>query len=393
MTRQRSKQQLDYFRTPDPEVQAIAGLLRLPMQSAGLVRVLDPCAGEALALTLLVEELKLRNGIGHPQVDSYAVELHYLRAQKAAKALGEQRVLRTSYLNAYLTPGAFQLLFLNPPYDVDTGSKGRKGKKARLENTFFFQATSHAAPGAVAVWIVPQERLLDEDMAEFWAAYYERITCYRFSDEVWAPPEAKGRDPSPIYDQFKQIVVIGVRRPAPIPPNPELVACLRAWGEAGRDLPILPRPGEAGPDHLYTIPLANFRQRVLFAARAFDPKAAASQVNAGQGIFSGRWYAEEHWPESEDIQAGLAKIRPLVPPRLGMLLWLLVAGLFNGVVIEGPDGHLKLLKGVSKKQVIADHSVIQGDDGSREEIHNFTDTFISEIWMRDLETGELTLVK
>ncbi len=391
MTRMKSKQQLDYFRTPDPEVRAIAHLLRLPVQTSGLVRVLDPCAGEARALALLIEELKLLNGVQHPQVDCYGVELHYVRAQKAAKELGEQRVLRTSYLKAYLSPGAFQLIFLNPPYDFDTGSTRRNGKRDRLENTFLHRATEHAAPEAVVIWVVPQARLLDE--AEFWASYYQDICCFRFSDEVWAPPEEKNRQPTPIYTQFKQVALFGRRRPAPIPPNPELVAKILAWGEAGAALPILPRPGEALPEQTYAVPLATSYQRLLFAARAFDAKAVARQVNEGQGVFAERWYREEHWPEPQETQAGLAHIQPLVPLRMGMLIWLLVAGLFNGVVIEGPDGHPLLLKGVSTKEVLTDTTVIQADDGSREEIHNFTDAFVSEVWIRDLETGELILVK
>src|SRR5690349_4169412 len=97
----------------------------------GTIRVLDPCIGEAKALRLFADQLMLRYGTSHPELALYGVEVHQRRARLAAKEVGEKRVLVTSYLKAYITPGSIQLLFLNPPYDEDTGARSA-GKRVRL---------------------------------------------------------------------------------------------------------------------------------------------------------------------------------------------------------------------------------------------------------------------
>jgi hypothetical protein len=186
--------------------------------------------------------------------------------------------------------------------------------------------------------------------------------------------------------------LFGICRPEPVTPSEALVIQIRSWTEAGELLPILPRPGTAAPEDRYLIPVGRY-QSVQFLPRAFDATAAAARVTAGGGAWGESWYADEHWPAPEEAQVGLANARPLVPLRQDMMIWLLVAGLFNGFVITGPDGHPLLLKGVSHKEVVSDSTVLAADDGSREEIHTFTDTFISEVWIRDLVTGDLIRVK
>jgi hypothetical protein len=389
VTRQASKAKLDYYRTQDPEVLALADLVDLPPQPMGTIRILDPCVGEGKALRLFADQLMLRAATRHPELMLYGIEVHQGRARQAAKAIGKQRVLVTSYLKAYVTPGSVQLLFCNPPYDEDTGAR-EGGKRVRLEITFLEQGTVHLGPDGILIWIVPQRMLLEA--AEFLASYYYDLRCWRFSDEEWVPPEdAKKKKATPIYSQFKQVVVIGRRRAAPIPPQSRDIERILAWAEAGEALPILPRPRTAAPEEHYAVPLAPYKP-MDFVARAFDAAAAAARVSAGNGVFAERWYNEEHWPEPTEAQAGVAKIVPLVPLRIGMLLWILVAGLFNGLVVPGPDGHPMLMKGVSRKQVHAATSRVMGDDGSSEVTHTFTDTFVASFWMRDLETGELILV-
>lgn len=389
MTRQASKAQLDYYRTQDPEVLALADLVDLPPQPMATIRILDPCVGEAKALRMFADQLMLRHNTRHPELALYGVEVHQRRARLAAKEIGEKRVLQTSYLKAYITPGSIQLLFLNPPYDEDTGARSG-GKRVRLEVTFLEQGTVHLAPDGVLIWIVPQ-RMLSE-AAEFLASYYYDLSCWRFSDEEWVPPEdAKKKKATPIYGQFKQVALMARRRAAPIPPRKEDVDRIHAWNEAGEALPILPRPRTARPEERYPVPLAPYKP-MHFVARAFDAAAAATQVSAGKGVFGERWYNEEHWPEPAEAQAGVAQIQPLVPLRIGMLLWILVAGLFNGMVVPGPNGHPMLMKGVSRKEVHAATSRVAADDGSSEVTHTFTDTFVASFWMRDLVTGELILV-
>ncbi len=384
MSRLRAVEQLLYYPTPEPVVARLSPLLHVPARPSGFVRLLDPCIGTGRAVQLLAESLTRQSGSFHPRLEVYGIEPHQQRAKLAAKALGEERVLHTSYFTATLSQGGFQLIFLNPPYDQETETEKAK---ERLELSFLRRATLHLAPGGVLIWIVPQARL--SQAAQYLAAHYQQVGCWRFPDEEWAPPDMPNRKSAPMYDLFKQIVLIGVRRAAPIPAEPAQVQQIQSWGDAGEALDIL--PGEETDTPPYLVPLAEPR-RLLFASTVFDADAAARQLSAGLGLWGTATYLEQHWPDPAQV-VGLGMGRPLAPLRVGHLGVLVAAGIANGAAVEGMDGQQVVVKGACRKKVMAEETVVERDDGVQEVTTTLTDTYEMSVWCRDLETGDLYKVQ
>jgi len=211
----------------------------------GCYAVLDPCAGDGDALLRFSEEVfgsPLPSSFDQPKLRLYACELEGARA----RAL-EQR-LRAVQLGAggviVRNSDAFQLsweaegldgvslLWLNPPYEHDR-------RHGRLEQAFLSRFTPALARGyGVLAFVVPGHAL--SASADYLAAEYEDITCFRF--------------PEPEYDVFKQVVLLARRRETPLAPGVavSVEAEVRAWASDPDALPRLPQPGSLRP--IYRLP-------------------------------------------------------------------------------------------------------------------------------------------
>ena len=97
--------------------------------------MLDPCAGEGIALAHLAENigksLTSQCGRQHPVI-THGVEPEAARARAAAERLS--RVHHASIEQVALPNQAYHLLFLNPPYDWD--QEHRQEGIRRLESYF-----------------------------------------------------------------------------------------------------------------------------------------------------------------------------------------------------------------------------------------------------------------
>jgi hypothetical protein len=374
-----------YFPSPEPVITAIAPHLSLPSRAFGSIRLLDPCAGTGRAVALLAETLTEQGSTPRPKVGVYGIEPNLQRARAAAQLLGEQQVLTTSYFTASLSEKSFQVAYVNPPYDQETEGDRRK---ERLEVRFLRRATLHLAPGGILIWVVPQ-RLLAEGASHLAGAYHQ-LSCWRFPDDPWAPTDAD-RDPVPMYAAFKQVVLIGVKRAVPVPPEPAVVDQLTAWAEAGEALQPLPPPGNPEPEPRYLVPLSE-KPLGVFATAVFDPDATARQLNLpGVGLWGQPTYLEQHWPDPQQV-AGM-NLHPLMPLRRGHLGLLAAAGLANGAVLENQEGRRLLVKGSCRKVVLRETTRTSRGDGETIEEQTDTDTFKMALWAFDLDTGELLKIE
>ena len=100
--------------------QIVAELLKTYFKPADSGGLLDPCAGEGTAASILAKAL-------HCQ--SWGAELSPARAALAAEKM--DRLFNTPRVPAILTSESITLLFLNPPYSHD-----RLGDQKRLELGF-----------------------------------------------------------------------------------------------------------------------------------------------------------------------------------------------------------------------------------------------------------------
>ncbi len=397
-----------YYPTPEPVVVALARYLALPI--TGTVRLLDPCAGKGRALALLAEGLQqeaaVSRGLQRPAGQASAVELYGIEPnlERAQEALARiPNLLVTSYFTATLSEGAFQLAFVNPPYDDTSDADGgpsSAAKSERLELRFLRRTTAKLAPDGVLIWIVPQSRL--RAAAKHLAEHYHDLACWRFPDTPWRPPDAPERPAVPMYAAFSQVVLLGCRRRMPVPADPAILASVEAWA-AGTDLAPLGledrKEGDGaagsaqdareaeGERSRYVLPVAALPLRHFLAA-TFDPDAVAHQLSRpGTGIWGERGYVERHWPDLDASDLGIG--RPLAPLRRGHLALLAAAGIANGQELLGTDGRRLVVKGACRKVTVREEAQETDQDGARVKVTTETDRFEVALWAIDLESGEV----
>ena len=118
---------------PTDEVTLERTLQALSPASTGPMRILDPCAGEGVALA------EAAHTLGRERVQACAVEYDRERAEHARGLL--DRVLQGDLMDTIVTRQAFGLLWLNPPYgdlvaDHSGATQYQGSGRRRLEKLF-----------------------------------------------------------------------------------------------------------------------------------------------------------------------------------------------------------------------------------------------------------------
>ncbi len=400
--RPQGKVKLGFYPTPPLVVRAIARRLAAMSRDARF-RILDPCAGDGKALALFVQRLREQHEREHGRwvdfsAETYGIEIQAMLAPQAEEQLA--RVLETSFFTTTLSHGdssdrGWQCIFLNPPYDDDTdAAKGEK--KEREEFKFLKRATLLLSANGILVYIIPQYILRRREIARFLAQHYEQHCCFRFPDEQWRPPGSAAE--VCMYEQFKQVVFIGRKRPKALPYAADdeelnrLMAQIEEWVNMG-DL-LTPIAVESATTIQYAIPNAPPVELRYFLKGSFDPDAAATAA----GQFSaktkrpkgGVWAREDYWAARfpNPRKVGLSVGHPLHKFKRGYLIVFAVAGLLNRAVLTGRDGRRILVKGHTRKTT---HYSCQEDEW--EKVEKVTDRFESSLWCTDLDTGDLILVE
>lgn len=308
--RLRGKAKAGFYPTPPRVVEEILRLL----DPVPPVAVLDPCAGEGDALLALKRGLKAQ---------ALGIELSRERAKKAVR-----KGLAVYQGDAFGFEGeGFGLLWLNPPYD--------HGEGERLELTFLRHWTPALKPGGVLVYIIP-EGILDQ-VAPFVTSHFRVEGVYRF--------------PEPEYQDFRQVVVLGVREEVPLLPS-----TLRVEGSLPAPLKLRVPPSEK----------AFLRRR-----ENLDPEKVLKAL--------------ERSPLFEEARA--RDFQPLLPLKNAHLALMLAGGLMdNGVVWL--EGRPYLVRGQVRK---VEHTA-QERDGNR--VRNITrERFQVQVVALGLLDGEILEVE
>ena len=175
MARLASVAKAGYYPTPERVTEWIANHLRGDGEGG---RLLDPCAGEGVAASHIAQTFRL---------ESYGVELDYERATQASYRM--DHIIADDIDMAKISREAFELLWLNPPYDVVQGK--------RLEHKFLTHCTQFLAPDGILIYIVPRH-VIGAKIAGYLAKHFHSLRAYRF--------------PDPEFGDFRQIVVFGIKR-------------------------------------------------------------------------------------------------------------------------------------------------------------------------------------
>ncbi len=286
--RQAGQVKLGYYPTPEVVVDRLRTFMQFPGEE---YPALDPCCGCGAALAGLLHGTQ---GLG------YGVELDGYRARESSGVL--HRVVRGAWENAVVAREAFSICLLNPPYDFE--GEGERDEKVFLQTTH-----PHLVAGGVLIYIIPQPRL---------SRVVARILAYRFEDlRVYRFPRGE-------YEVFRQIVVLGVKRRAPVADD-ELFR--RLVSVPDEDLPELPCAAEP----LYAVPAAPSRVRPFRGMRLTEDDVREVLVRSSL------------YGRARDLCQGLGEregVRPPLPLRQGHIGLMLASGHLDGEVGEGGDLHL-----------------------------------------------------
>lgn len=347
-----------YF--PTDEVTLTRVLSALSCTENHSMRILDPCCGEGSSLAEVGHHLSSLGG----RVESLGIEYDEERAWHAKQLLN--RCIHADLNDCVVSPRAFSMLWLNPPYgdlvgDSERTSGSRSGGRKRLEKEFCKRCFPLLQAAGVLVLIVPYTAL-DKELSCLISRYFRDVSIY-------AAPE----------QQFRQAVVFGVRRTRVADPDLRVVQTLmRAqenhyqspsgeWVEGFTAHCVLP---EAFPGALYDVPPAEGRE-VNFHSVRVDPRQLQLEIDSSPILWN-RF--------SMMFQVGQTVKRP---PLRKLSSWhlalMLAAGQVAGV-ITSPTGRTLLVKGdTHKAKNVRQEMEINEDTGAVSETRIATDRFVALI--------------
>ncbi|MCL2872803.1 MAG: DUF6094 domain-containing protein [Betaproteobacteria bacterium] len=341
---------------PTDEVTLARTLQALQPAPAGNFRIIDPCAGEGVAIA------ECAWALGRNRTQPCGVEYDYERAEHARTLV--DKMLRSDLMDTVITRQAFGLLFLNPPYGdlpstMDGNSYQGTGRK-RLEKLFYQRSSPLLQYGGVMVFIIPHYTL-DAELSGWIANHFSDV-------RVYAAPEK----------QFKQVVILGVRTKRNDRDSPAAIKAIRnrlievggmAYGEGYvEELP------EEWPFEAYTVPAVQ-RDLEHFYRISLEPEQFSMEIQRLGGL----------WPEFDLHFKRAGKVsrqpaRALSPWHLALSL---AAGAISGTVTS-QSGKTLIVKGNTHKEKTRKVEYTEDEDGNITEVRTMVDKFVPVIKAWDM---------
>lgn len=312
-----------FFATPQHLVPAIADVLDTSgIDSYQSIKIVDPCAGEGLAVDLLATLSGVKNEI-------YTCELEATRHKTLKEGTfrqnwqNAQRAIHGDAFMVELKP-AMSVLYLNPPYDLDP-------VHGRLEERFLERYTGSLVEGGALVLVVPYYAL--KASAQTLALHYENLRCYRFPDED--------------FGAYKQAVLYGNKVDRRIAPNQLILRQVEEWAESTNGMPVLGEETKVVP-----VPQGEYLGR--WELREFDLTGLINKARPWR--YSSRPGQMTHTPHvlpDVPVEDLLFRTYPIAtPPRPAHIAAGIASGLFNGrrVTPSTPGLPDLLVKGVFDRE-------------------------------------------
>ena len=288
-----------------PTAIPVAQLLKTYFEPAESGRLLDPCAGEGTAASILAKALNCQ---------SWGAELSPARAALASEKM--DRLFNAPWQSCHLTNESITLLLLNPPYSHD-----RLGDQKRLELEFLKSTTPKLVRGGTLIYIVPHPLLHDLDVASLLAGYYENITVHRY-------PETG----------FNQVIVLATKRLKFKMPSQKEVQEIQAWAEI--EPPMLVEVAEPQYKLLPASDKGGGGQIVRFSRLDWQPEEIVD-ATIKRGVHSSK-----EWLDLLNPSRGLGELKqPVMPLKKGHIAMLMASGMMGTLRLTDEDGRPMLVKG------------------------------------------------
>jgi SAM-dependent methyltransferase len=312
--RPHGKTKLGFYPLPVPEAERLKNCLAFPPEFSAL----DPCVGDGVAFTHL---------LGGTQARRYGIEIDADRAEQAIR-LGID-TLQANTLNVRCPADALSLLYLNPPYDFETGQTNNQ----RLELVFLEHTYRWLKPGGVLVFVIPQPQL--RPCARILSEHFADLFVYRLTE--------------PASVQYKQVAVLGVRRKRHQHIRDSALLDSVCWLEMLASKDDLETLGDT-PAVRHELP--NSGPAVL--TNTGIPLDEVEDLLPESAAY--RQACRVLLPKQRDVRG-----RPLTPLHGGHVGLLCTAGMLNGVFGEGEDRHIAHWRSVK----FTDHWEEQEEDGTK----------------------------
>lgn len=327
-----------YYPTPSSVIPAIAKLVGATPEKT--YAYCDPCAGEGTAVLDFIEAVHGPVLQTKHKVELYSIELEQTR-HEALKSKVNERLRSWRSSEQALRSDAFQvawevddgvdLLWLNPPYDLDP-------QHGRLEEKFLSRFAPSLASGGILVFLVPFYAL--KASAATLGKLFDDVHCFRF--------------PTPEFEAYKQVVLVASKRAAALwEPDAKIHDQVLAWARDADAIPVL---SEAATP-LLALPVGSDYKRAFkdWKALSFDVRGLLERIVP--------WTTTDRMGKSQRVpgilpEAGddflVRKYPVAMPPRSAHIAAGIAAGIFNGsrITPDDPKSPLPplLVKGVFDKE-------------------------------------------
>jgi Uncharacterised methyltransferase family (DUF6094) len=284
---------LGFYPLPAKEAERIRARLQYPQEFAAL----DPCVGDGVAFSRLLESTKAQ---------AHGIEIDAFRAEQAGE-LGIQ-VIQANAMDVRCPAESLSLLYLNPPYDFEIGQQGNK----RLELVFLEHTWRWLKPQGVLVFVIPRPQL--KVCARLLAEQFTGFCLHRLTD--------------PECIKYDQVAVLAIRRGRNAHfEDTALLQTSNYLAEAATNIDIPPLTDTADP--MFPVPSS---AAVVLTNRGI-PLDQVEDLLMHSSAY--RQASRVLIREPNNITG-----RPLTPLHGGHVSLLATAGMLNGVFGHGADRHI-----------------------------------------------------
>lgn len=304
---------LGFFPLPVAEAQRLKSRLVFPERFSAL----DPCVGDGVAFVQL---------LGDAPAHRYGIEIDAYRTEQA-RALGIE-TLQADAMDVRCPAEALSLLYLNPPYDFETGPT----ENHRLELVFLEHTYRWLKPGGVLVFVLPQPRL--KPCARMLSEHFSDLSVFKLTELASM--------------QYKQIAVLAMRRKRHQHLRDSAILDSVRWLErlADKTLETLDHSSVS----CYEIPVSG--PVALTNAGISLDEVEDLVLDSAAYRQAGRFLL----PRQRDVRG-----RPLTPLHGGHVGLLCTAGMLNGVFGDGENRHIAHWRSVK----FTDHWEEESEDGTK----------------------------
>jgi hypothetical protein len=300
------------------------------------ISVLDPCAGEGLALKQIGERL----GVTPDRL--WAIELDGGRGRAVRENLPGATVLAPcSFFHTGITTRSFSMVYANPPFDESVGG-------GRVETQFFAKAYQLLVDGGILLGVCPENVAVRYDVRKLLHAMFDDLRTVEF-------PEA--------HRKYGEVFIVGRKRT----PGGRVAPPSSYHAFDHQDVPT----------GAYLIPSANGPSR--FEKTALTDEELIELLQAS--------------PLRSFLKPKAVTELPSPPLSLGVghLALLLSAGQLDGVVRpEGEPAHL--VRGTARKEKVLVDEEVTEEGGNRVTKQHYTER-IKLVVRCATEAGEIVTLE